>query len=345
MRENISQELFSMHYKMLQKDGNLKIFYREEKEYHKVIMIVSNYGMANIKIEQNLIDIQKKIPFLDEFSMKDKCKPFMYMTIILNNNKKDMVKIRQKNIMYFINGHAKYADHDHCFDEEWKALKEARKETEVIKSYLCRNNKEIRDTNPVITYLFILCCIFVFIIRPDAQVYGISWKSLKFGNYVSLITYNFMHTGFLHLLNNCISFLLLGTMLEKRIGNLNFLLLTFISGMYAGLASAVYKGFTLSSSPTIGLSGVVFAVSGALLVYRISRGFDYLGIIVYLIFSIVIGWINPNIDNAAHLGGLACGIMLTMFYFIMGYIRETAMKRKIAVINYKSLKRKDRMVS
>ena len=56
-----------------------------------------------------------------------------------------------------------------------------------------------------------------------------------------LITHFFLHFGFGHLFNNMISLLILGYSLEKVTGKIRFIILYFLSGILAGLASIVYN--------------------------------------------------------------------------------------------------------
>jgi membrane associated rhomboid family serine protease len=91
------------------------------------------------------------------------------------------------------------------------------------------------------------------------------------------------------------------------IGHWRFALLYFASGI-VGSAGALLVTF---DSPTVGASGAIFGVFGALLVLErarhISTGGQVLGIVILnLVFTFAV----PGISIGGHLGGLVAGIVL-----------------------------------
>ena len=84
--------------------------------------------------------------------------------------------------------------------------------------------------------------------------FGATSKSLlRIGQVYRLITYTFLHAGFVHLLCNMYSLYIVGSQIEAKFGKIRFLLIYFISGICGGLLSA---GFT--NSLTLGASGAIF---------------------------------------------------------------------------------------
>ncbi len=77
----------------------------------------------------------------------------------------------------------------------------------------------------------------------------------------TMVTSQFLHAGWLHLLSNMIVLLFLGKKVEERIGSLKFLTFYLASGIAGNI---VYAAFHLSShEPVLGASGAVAGVLAA----------------------------------------------------------------------------------
>lgn len=136
--------------------------------------------------------------------------------------------------------------------------------------------------------------------------------------YYRLVTHFFLHFGMEHLLNNMVSLLVLGYALEKVLGGVRYMVLYFLSGILAGLTSIVYnvsvgEGYTVSC----GASGAIYGLMGALLLLLVmgNRGRRTLEVPRYLLFiglSLYSGFQDPMIDNAAHIGGFAAGLIICL---------------------------------
>jgi rhomboid protease GluP len=129
-----------------------------------------------------------------------------------------------------------------------------------------------------------------------------------------LVTYMFLHGGWLHWLSNSWVLYQLGTLYEVLFGSKRFVAIYFATGIIAGIASAL-----LHQGPAVGASGAVFGIMGAF-IFSVRRSPLYRnqpwtrGLIGQLVFWIVvniaIGYTLPFIDNTAHLGGLIAGLLL-----------------------------------
>src|SRR6185295_10927603 len=90
------------------------------------------------------------------------------------------------------------------------------------------------------------------------------------GLFLSLVTFQFLHGGFLHLGGNMLYLSIFGDNVEDRLGHSRFLLL-YLGG---GIASAVAQALMSPNSdvPLIGASGAIAAVLGAyLLMFPTAR--------------------------------------------------------------------------
>ena len=130
-----------------------------------------------------------------------------------------------------------------------------------------------------------------------------------------LLTYQFVHAGLSHLLLNMFSLWLLGLLIEDRVGPLRLALVYLASGVGGGLASLWWHNQGINS---VGASGAIFGLYGLLLVLLVGRKLvldksdrrAMLGLVLYLVLSNLLSGLTGNIDNAAHLGGLATGLLV-----------------------------------
>ena len=130
-----------------------------------------------------------------------------------------------------------------------------------------------------------------------------------------LFTAMFLHGGLLHVGLNMFALHQAGQVVERLYGRMGFLALYVVAGLLGNLASLWWKPGPVS----VGASGAIFGVYGALLSYlMLQRGSvptevfremrsGTLGFIGYSLFA---GFSIPGIDNAAHLGGLLGGLVM-----------------------------------
>lgn len=127
-----------------------------------------------------------------------------------------------------------------------------------------------------------------------------------------LVTSLFLHGGLLHLLVNGWALYQLGTLMEVLVGSRRFAGVYFTTGIGASVAS-----FFFSRGLSVGASGAIFGILGALLTFLYRRR-DRLhprarSLMMQLLFwagiNVFLGFTVPAIDNAAHLGGLGIGLV------------------------------------
>jgi len=138
------------------------------------------------------------------------------------------------------------------------------------------------------------------------------------GEWWRLMSSTFVHLGILQLAFNLWALWDCGRLAERLFGNLWFAFVYLFAGVAGSLASMMWNPQAIS----MGASGAVFGVLGALLAYTmLQRGsvppevMNRLRVStsVFVTYSLFYGFAQNGIDNAAHLGGLAGG-------FIMGSI-------------------------
>jgi membrane associated rhomboid family serine protease len=145
----------------------------------------------------------------------------------------------------------------------------------------------------------------------SAVLAGQSWR---------LVTSMFIHGGAMHLVGNLFGLFLAGTLLEPVFGRIGFLLCYFLSGVAGGVASVDWHANTVS----IGASGAIFGLMGAIVGFSLlnhsKSSFAKNHVIGFVLFflgyNFLLGLFGGATDNADHLGGLACGLMLGVFFHL-----------------------------
>jgi membrane associated rhomboid family serine protease len=128
---------------------------------------------------------------------------------------------------------------------------------------------------------------------------------LEHGEWWRLMSSAFLHYGPLHLAMNMVTLYFAGTILEQAIGRWRFLLLYVVSGL-AGAAGALLWS---PNSATVGASGAIFGVLGALFVLE-RRGSIATGgqVAALILLNLVITFAySSSISVGGHLGGLIGG--------------------------------------
>ena len=171
---------------------------------------------------------------------------------------------------------------------------------------------------PIVTYLLIALNVILYVIPVLTNSYDtiinnfcVYGPLIKAGQYYRIITGAFLHGGILHLAFNCYALYVIGSQLESYLGKVRYLIIYLFSAVTASLFSMVFN-----SNPSIGASGAIFGLMGALVYfgyhYRV-----YLGnvlksqIIPLILFNLLIGALSTGIDNFAHIGGLIGGLLIT----------------------------------
>lgn len=182
---------------------------------------------------------------------------------------------------------------------------------------------------------FVIGCAVVFVLQQFAlygpfggsfryiefiQFFGLVPERLFKGLFFQVFSWIFLHGSLSHLLFNCLGFWMFGSLLEETWGTRKFTKFVVVSGALTGILVAVFSLVDppTYAAPTIGASGVVFAILmavGQLFPNQVvlfffvfpmrMKIFAYLMIVIefYALYSS-----NPNgISNIAHLSGAAVG--------------------------------------
>ncbi|MFM8240070.1 MAG: rhomboid family intramembrane serine protease [Actinomycetota bacterium] len=128
-----------------------------------------------------------------------------------------------------------------------------------------------------------------------------------FGEWYRLLTAAFLHGSILHIAFNMYVLFALGPTLERVLGHVRFLVLYLVAALGGSVAS-----YTFSDPRTVsvGASGAIFGLMGALIVAGRRLKWDITQVVVLLGINVVIGFLSPDVDWRAHFGGLVVGALV-----------------------------------
>ncbi|HWS50442.1 MAG TPA: rhomboid family intramembrane serine protease [Microbacterium sp.] len=176
-----------------------------------------------------------------------------------------------------------------------------------------------QDGKPIVTYALLAVTSFIGLLQLIPGLgRGISSALLFSAGYLypqlnggvfepwRLLTAVFVHGGFPHLALNMLALWMIGRSLEPMLGRARFLALYLIGGLGGSVAVACLD----FDAATVGASGAVFALMGALLVLGRHVGANVTGILVILGINLVMGFFLPGISWQAHVGGAITGALI-----------------------------------
>lgn len=199
------------------------------------------------------------------------------------------------------------------------------------------------NKHPWVTYSLLFINVVVFISIEfseystqnvlDLLDWGANFNPYTFDTeWWRLISSMFLHGGIIHLVVNMYSLHSLGTYLEETFGHRMLMVTYFMSGIIGSLASGYFSLFVVS----VGASGAIFGIYGFHMFQVITNEWNnksklLRSIAGFVIYVAVITWIGTkaNFDNAAHLGGLTAGIIISSLDFFFNKNKTYAIYPKI----------------
>ncbi len=168
--------------------------------------------------------------------------------------------------------------------------------------------------------IFINCAVFIWEVATGVTFSGSNDHGAVLTNgwlagpyltiehqYWRLLTSGFIHESIWHIGMNMLSLWFVGRSLEPAIGR------TFFAAIYFSSLLAGSFGVLLFTpdQPTLGASGAIFGVFGALIMVAHARRIPLwaTGLIPILLLNLVITLSVPGVSVGGHLGGLAAGLL------------------------------------
>jgi membrane associated rhomboid family serine protease len=140
---------------------------------------------------------------------------------------------------------------------------------------------------------------------PGGQVELV--RGVTDGAWWQLLTSVFTHVEVLHIGFNMVALWFLGPPLEAMLGRARFLALYLVSGL---TGSAAVMLFSSPHGQTLGASGAIFGLLGALLVVAVKRRTAVQTVLVWLGLNLVFTFTVSGISWEGHVGGLVGGLLL-----------------------------------
>ncbi|MEW9556012.1 rhomboid family intramembrane serine protease [Nonomuraea sp. NPDC050783] len=166
---------------------------------------------------------------------------------------------------------------------------------------------------PVVTYAILVINLLVFGAQylTGERVTGefAMWPAgVAVGDqYYRLITAAFLHGGVMHILFNSWALYAVGPYLERAFGHVRYTALYLLSALGG---SVLGLWFDPLNQPTVGASGAVFGLFGAVFVVGRRLNIDVRGIGLVIVLNLVFTFLLSGISWTGHIGGLITGSLL-----------------------------------
>lgn len=176
----------------------------------------------------------------------------------------------------------------------------------------------------LVTYTLIAINVVFFLIQQGSGTFSVRFElipgpvtivtngvptlgGVAEGEYYRLVTSMFLHAGFAHIFFNMWALYVVGAPLEAMLGRVRFIALYLLSGL--GGSALVYL-LSASNTPTLGASGAIFGLFGALFVVGRRLNLDIRPIAVLIAVNLVLTFTISGISWQGHVGGLVSGAAL-----------------------------------
>ncbi len=145
--------------------------------------------------------------------------------------------------------------------------------------------------------------------RQTCAAFGTWSAGVADGAYWQVITNVFTHVDLMHLGMNMLALFFLGPQLCRVVRASRYLAIYLFSGL---TASGFVYAMSAPQTLTLGASGAIFGLLGALLVVVWRLGGDMRGVLAWLGINVAFTFLGPNISWQGHLGGLLGGLLAAL---------------------------------
>lgn len=162
-----------------------------------------------------------------------------------------------------------------------------------------------------VNIIVFLICTFTGDLLYNKGAFGVM-DVIEDRAYYRMFTCMFLHADVGHLFSNMIVLYYVGEIVEDKLGHIPYAALYFLSGIAGDVFSMGYELMTGDYISSVGASGAVFGVEGALLFLIIMHHGRIesmtVGRVAFAIaFSLYCGFTSTYVNNAAHVGGVLMG--------------------------------------
>uniref|UniRef100_A0A165XD11 RHOMBOID-like protein n=1 Tax=Daucus carota subsp. sativus TaxID=79200 RepID=A0A165XD11_DAUCS len=145
-----------------------------------------------------------------------------------------------------------------------------------------------------------------------------------------LVTCMWLHAGIIHLVVNMFSLVFIGIRLEQQFGFVRIGVIYLFSGLGGSILSALF----IHNSISVGASGALFGLLGAMLSELLTNWTIYsnkaaaiITLLVIVVINLAVGLL-PHVDNYAHIGGFLSGFLLGFVFLLRpqyGWVRRSSL--------------------
>ena len=165
-------------------------------------------------------------------------------------------------------------------------------------------------SRPYVTYVLVGVCVIAFLLSLSAGIesavggYGMRPVYIAVdGQWYRLLTSVFMHWSILHIGFNMLVLIMLGPTLETVLGHFRFTVLYILAGLGGAVASYCFSPLATAS---VGASGAIFGLMGALIVAGRRLRVDVTQVVVLLAINLAIGFGPRRLADGGHQGPVHC---------------------------------------
>lgn len=171
---------------------------------------------------------------------------------------------------------------------------------------------------PVVTYALLFINLIIFLLcrfnSENLNLFILANNEIIGNQFYRLLTAAFTHYSIFHFIFNMYALYVIGEQLENYIGRVKYLSVYLISAVSSSLLSMI---FLKDNTVSLGASGAIFGILGSLIYfgyyYRVYLSSVLRSqLIPLVVLNLLLGFIVPGIDTAAHIGGLIGGLIATM---------------------------------
>lgn len=142
------------------------------------------------------------------------------------------------------------------------------------------------------------------------------------GEWWRLISANFLHFGWFHLISNMLALFFIGSIVELSIGVERYLIVYFLSGIGSMLTFALLADYTGQSQVVLmGASAAIMGTIGTLLATSLTDWLKYQNslnakrlrtVIFVIVLQFILDNIIPNVSFYSHLFGFIIGFVVSI---------------------------------
>jgi rhomboid protease GluP len=158
---------------------------------------------------------------------------------------------------------------------------------------------------------------------------AVPWQE---GRWWTLFTAIYLHGGLLHILFNVLWIRQLGPGVEELYGPARLVVIFTVAGA-AGFVASNFFGYDF----TIGASGSIFGLLGALVAFGQKRGGTFGAMVLrqygqWALVLFVLGFLMPGVNNIAHAGGFVGGFAAGLGLALAEHRSETLLDQMLATV-------------